>query len=91
MGLSESEWEKMHPALAEEMIERWTEKQKREDIRNSLVRLTMAQTGGCKINGRSPRLKDFLPEYAKPSSEEEGMAEVARELAKLKALENQNG
>lgn len=70
------------------MVEHWIEKQKREEIRNAQIRLTIAQTSGAKINGRTPRIKDFLPDFAKPDSQEEGMAEVARELAKLKQAQN---
>lgn len=37
-----------------------------------------------KVKGRKVKLEDFLPEYAKPDSQDLLMAEVARELAKQK-------
>ena len=48
------------------------------------MQLIIAQSGGVKFGGRQPRLKDFLPRWAWPDSQEEGMAEVARQLAKQK-------
>jgi hypothetical protein len=53
-----------------------------------ILQLVIAQAGGVKISGRPPRLRDFLPEWARLDSQEEGMAEVARQLAKQK---KQNG
>jgi len=86
--LTGKEWNESHPAQAESYIEAWTEKQKRNTTDNALLQLIIAQSAGVKINGRQPRLRDFLPEWARPSNEELGMAEVARELAKQK---KQNG
>lgn len=82
--MTEDEWSQSPPAQAESYLDAWTNKQKREDYRIAATQLIIAQSADIKINGRRPRLKDFLPEYAKPDSQEEGMAEIARELAKQK-------
>lgn len=74
----------MHPEHARACIEAWKQKEKRAETRNAALQLIIAQAQGVKINGRKPRLRDFLPDYAKPSWEDEGMAMVARELAKQK-------
>jgi len=51
------------------------------------MQLIIAQSGGVKFGGRHPRLKDFLPKWAWPDSQEEGMAEAERQIA----LQKQNG
>ena len=86
--MTADEWNNSHPDQAESYLEVWENKQKREVYHNSYLQLAIMQAGGVKINGRQPRLRDFLPNWAKPSSEEEGMAEVARELAKQKLKQN---
>lgn len=69
----------------ESYIESWEQKQKREQIRIAELQLVIAQGAGMKIRGRPVKITDFLPEWAKPDSQELLMVEVA------KALKKQNG
>jgi hypothetical protein len=58
------------------------QKQKREQFQNSEIQLVIAQGAGMKVRGRAVKLTDFLPEWAKPDSQDVMMAEVERELKK---------
>jgi hypothetical protein len=66
-------------------LEAWENKQKRDQFRIAEIQLVIAQGAGMKIKGRPVRITDFLPDWAKPDSQELLMAEVA------KALRKQNG
>lgn len=57
----------MHPAQAEAYATAWRDKETREDVRNGMLRYTIAQSASSK------RLKvaDFLPAHCKPKKQTE--------------------
>ena len=70
--MSEEEWNGNHPAQNEAHIEVWTEKQKRSDYHRAELMLVICQAMGVKIGKRSPRMADFLPQYAQPEKDVDG-------------------
>lgn len=64
---------------------------KREAVASAQLQLTIAITSGAKSkNGRNLTLSDFLPDFAKPRSEQDGQERERNLKAKFMALA-QNG
>lgn len=72
----------MHPDEAAAYVEAWRNREDREDIRNALIRYTVAVAGGMKKNGGGRlKLRDFLTE--KPKTPEQQEAELKARLMSM--------
>jgi hypothetical protein len=72
--LNEDEFLSNHPGKNEAIIAAWQKREAREEIRNGLIRMTLAQVMvGKKKSGGSFKIEDFVPDWCiekKPSSKE---------------------
>lgn len=63
--MTETEWNESHPEQCSSYIKAWEQKYERERAREASEKLLHCQIHGVKINGRKPRMEDFMPSKRK--------------------------
>ena len=66
----------MHPAQYSALLAAWDAREVRAMRRAASLEFIVALSNGVTINGRKPRLDDFLPESAKPKKRKASEADL---------------